>query len=405
VTAAAGIAAEEKPVLAIAFVGHVDHGKSTMIGRIRHELSAVAGATDAALAGNWAHAMDQLQEERDREMTIDTTQTFLELPELRLVFIDVPGHQHLIHNMLTGATRADAAVLVLAADEGVQDQTRRHALLLSLLGIREVVVAINKMDKLGLGEAAFAALATLAKAQLGELGIHAKAIVPTVAQAGDNVVARSAAMPWYAGPSLMEAVGEVEPAAASFAATRFPVQDVYRFDGETIVAGRLLSGGIAEGDSLVAHPGGAAIEVREVRRFPASRAPAVAGESIGLIVAGATPARGVVLASADDAPTVTDRPSGRVFWLAEAPLALGDTLTLRCATQAAPVRVASIEARIDTATLAALPPAEHLERMELGTVHLHAERPLVFESFAALPGLGRFVLERGGVPVGAGIVP
>jgi translation elongation factor EF-1alpha len=114
--------ADEKPVLRIAMVGHVDHGKSTLIGRIRHELSALPGtsAVDPSIAGNWAYVVDQLQEEREREMTIDTTQTFLETPACRLVFIDVPGHQELIHNMITGATRADAAVLVLAADEGVR---------------------------------------------------------------------------------------------------------------------------------------------------------------------------------------------------------------------------------------------------------------------------------------------
>ena len=401
----AGVLAEEKPVLAIAFVGHVDHGKSTMIGRIRHELSAVAGSTDAALAGNWAHAMDQLQEERDREMTIDTTQTFLELPELRLVFIDVPGHQHLIQNMLTGATRADAAVLVLAGDEGVQVQTRRHALLLSLLGIRELVVAINKMDKLGFREETFAALAADARAQLAELGLAPRAVIPAVAQNGDNVVERSAAMPWYAGPSVMEALGDVEPAAAGFDAARFPVQDVYRFDGETIVAGRLLSGSLAEGDRLTSFPAGDACTVAEIRRFPANRAPALAGESVGLVLGGTAPARGDVLAASGERPLVTSEPSGRVFWLAEAPLAVGDALMVRCATQHVRVAVAAITERIDTATLAPVAGDGPLETMGLATVRLRAERPLVLEPFARLAGLGRFTLEREGVPVGAGIVP
>jgi bifunctional enzyme CysN/CysC len=405
VTDGAAIAAEEKPVLAIAFVGHVDHGKSTMIGRIRHELSAVAGATDAVLAGNWAHAMDQLQEERDREMTIDTTQTFLELPEFRLVFIDVPGHQHLIQNMLTGATRADAAVLVLAADEGVQVQTRRHALLLSLLGIREVVVAINKMDKLDLAEGAFRSLAQDAVAQLGALGIKPLAVIPAVAQSGENVVSHSCTMPWYDGPSVMEALADVEPVAAAFAAARFPVQDVYRFDGEAIVVGRLLSGSIAEGDALVVYPGGAKARVLEVRRFPASHAPVVPGESVGLLLEGATPARGEVLASEGEPPLVAERASGRVFWLAETPLACGETVLLRCATQAVPVQIEAIAEQLDTDSLSALPDAPQLAAMELGTVTMRTEWPLVMESFARLPGLGRFVLERAGVPVGAGIVP
>jgi len=208
--------ADEKPLVRIAMVGHVDHGKSTLIGRIRHEMSGLPGiaSVDASVGGNWAFVMDQLQEEREREMTIDTTQTFLETPVCRLVFIDVPGHQELIQNMLSGATRADAAVLVLAGDEGVQVQTRRHALLLSMLGIRTVIVAVNKMDTLGRQEDAFRRLERTAADELRALGITVTATIPVVAREGDNVLQRSPAMPWYDGPSVLDAIGELEPATA-----------------------------------------------------------------------------------------------------------------------------------------------------------------------------------------------
>ena len=398
--------ADEKPLLRIAMVGHVDHGKSTLIGRIRHEMSGLPGiaAVDASVGGNWAFVMDQLQEEREREMTIDTTQTFLETPVCRLVFIDVPGHQELIQNMLSGATRADAAVLVLAGDEGVKVQTRRHALLLAMLGIRTVIVAVNKMDTLGRLEGSFRQLERTAAEELQSLGMAATATIPVVARDGDNVVERSEAMPWYRGPSLMEAIGELEPATVPIDATRFPVQGVLRHDGPATVVGRMLSGTVAEGDALTVWPAGTAVTVRTVRRFPEEHAPAETGESVGLVVEGPEPARGDVLAPAGDQPRVTREPAGRVFWLAESPLAVGEALALRCATQLVPVRVEAVSDRLDTATLEPLPAGTTLASMELGTVRFAAERPVVLESFERLPGLGRFVLERGGAAAGFGIV-
>jgi bifunctional enzyme CysN/CysC len=397
---------DEKPVLRIAMVGHVDHGKSTLIGRIRHELSSLPGtaAVDPSIGGNWAHVVDQLQEERDREMTIDTTQTFLETPACRLVFIDVPGHQELIHNMLTGATRADASVLVLAADEGVRVQTRRHALLLSMLGIRSVIVAVNKMDLAGRSEPAFRTLEEAILGELRALGISASATIPVVAQEGDNVVTRSPAMPWYEGPVLLDALGEVDPAFADFDAVRLPVQDIYHDEVPTVV-GKLLSGTIAEGDALVVCPSGGTVTVTAIRRFPENHAPAEPGESVGLIVEGPLPARGEVLAPAGDLPHVNREIVGRVFWLAAEPLAVGEELWLRCGTQAVAARIEEVSEKLDTATLEPLPPAAALASMELGTVRIRADRPVAMESFVRLPGLGRFVLERAGRPSGFGIVP
>ena len=396
----------EKPLIRIAMVGHVDHGKSTLIGRIRHEMSALPGtaAVDASVAGNWAFVTDQLQEEREREMTIDTTQTFLETPVCRLVFIDVPGHQELIQNMLSGATRADAAVLVLAGDDGVQVQTRRHALLLAMLGIRTVIVAVNKMDTLGRSEEAFRALERAAVEELRGLGIAVSGVIPVAARDGDNVVHRSEAMAWYDGPSVMEAIGELELAVEPVDALRFPVQGVLRHDGPATVVGRVLSGSVAEGDALTVCPGGAAVSVRAIRRFPEDHGRAETGESVGLVLDGAEPGRGDVLAPAADLPQVTLAPTGRVFWLAQTPLELGEELSWRCATQAVPVRVAAIADRLDSATLDPLPAGGSLASMQLGTVVLAAERPVGVEPFDRMAGLGRFVLERRGTAAGFGIV-
>jgi sulfate adenylyltransferase subunit 1 (EFTu-like GTPase family) len=202
---------------------------------------------------------------------------------------------------------------------------------------------------------------------------------------------------------VMEAIGEVEPVAATFSAVRFPVQDVYR-RGKATVVGRLLSGTIAEGDRLTVCPGSGTLTVTEVRRFPESHAPAEAGEAVGLVVEGQMPTRGDVLAPADDLPMIGKEFSGRVFWLAAEPLTVGEELFLRCATQQVKVRVEEVTAKLDTATLDPLPAAASLASMELGTVRLAAGRPLVLERFERLPGLGRFVLERSGTPCGFGVV-
>jgi bifunctional enzyme CysN/CysC len=396
----------DKPVVRIVAAGHVDHGKSTLIGRIRHDVLTLAGAgaRDGSVDGNWAFSMDQLQEERDGMMTVDTTQAVLDTPDVRIVFIDVPGHRELIENMLTGSTRADAAILVLAADEGVREQTRRHATLLSMLGIGGVVVAVNKMDAVGHSESAFVERREAIVATLEQLGITPLAVVPVVALEGDNVLHRSAAMPWYDGPTLLELLADLRPASQESASVRFPVQDVYPRDGVEIAVGRLLSGRLAEGDTLAACVGGGRLDVREICRFPADHGPAVAGESIGLVVNGPTPRRGEVLASSDDVPVASTTLRGRVFWMDQTPLQQGERLALRLATQLVDASVSALTDRVDSATLDPLPDGTGLALMDLAVVELTLDHPVVAEPFTRVPGLGRFVLERAGRAVGMGTV-
>jgi small GTP-binding protein len=397
----------EKPLVSIVMVGHVDHGKSTLIGRLRQDAVTAfgAGALERFAADSLAFAIDQLQEERDRMMTIDTAQTFLDTPELRLVLIDVPGHQELIQNMLSGATRADAAVLVLAADEGVQVQTRRHAFLVGLLGVTDVILVVNKMDLADWSEAAFRQLVEGISAPLTEMGVQLLAAVPVAAATGANVLAHAPEMPWYDGPSLLELLVDLRPRSTGQESPRFPVQDIYRFEAEPVVVGRLLSGTVAAGDELTVLPSSRPVKVRRVRRFPDNGAMAVAGESVGLELEGGTPERGEVLAAGERLPQASLHLLGRVFWLDEAPLVAGEELSVRCATAAVTGRVTELTHRLDSSTLEPLGEGGSLARMELATVTIDLDAPLVHESFSASPGLGRFVLERRGQPVAFGIVP
>jgi len=392
--------------LRIVFTGHKDHGKSTLIGFIRHGLRPGGDGPGEACAGMvYADVVDHLREERAGGLTLETAQTFVEAGARQYALIDVPGHRELIRNMLTGATQADAAVLVIAADEGLRFQTRRHVLLLSLLGFKSALVVINKMDLAGFSQARFDSLRAGAEKLLCANGIVPVATVPVSAAAGDNVLERSTRMPWYAAPPLFARITELAlPVPPDSCGVRFPVQAVYRFDGETVVAGRLLTGKLGNGQTLTVYPGRQEVSVTGICRFPPDGRPAVAGESIGLTVDGSLPERGDVLACGSAPLHVTRRCRGRIVWLAEAPAAAGDKAVLRCATRVNEVVIREVEERFDSLRLRRIRDTGRLAQLDVGTVNLESRGRMVLEPFALTPGLGRFVLEQSGVCVAAGTV-
>ena len=390
--------------LRVVVVGHVDHGKSTLIGRLLRESGVSTTAADLA------HATDQLAEERAGGLSMDTAQAYCRLRGRAFVFVDVPGHRELLRNMMTGATRADAAVLVVAADEGVREQTRRHAAVLALLGMGQVIVAVNKIDAVGYSAERFDAVRDDALELLGRLGCPAAmAVVPVSASRGCNVASPAADTPWYIGPTLLDALGEVQRPPREVGPARFVVQGAYPFRGTTAYAGRLIDGTVAAGDRLVCHPAGVAL-VERVLRFPPDDAPARAGESVALSLSGADPARGSVLAAASaEQPAVGCSLYARVFWLHPEPLHAGDRLLLRCATQEAGCAVQAVDRSLDTATLLVREAmtdgtCEAVGESDIADLVLSTDRPIVTEPFGCVAALGRFVLERDGVVAGAGVV-
>src|SRR5215211_3910397 len=246
------------PPLKIVFVGHVDHGKSTLIGRILHDTGSLPeGKLDAikqacvaeGMEFEFAFLLDALLEEQAQNITIDTTQIPFRTAMRRYVIIDAPGHKEFLKNMITGAASADGAVLVIAANEGVSEQSRRHTYLLSLLGIRQILVVVNKMDLVGFDATTFAAIEDEYREFLHSVGLNAARFIPASARSGENVARRiRATMSWYDGPTLLEALDEVEtPRASLDQPLRFCVQDVYRFDERRIIAGRIESGRLRAG--------------------------------------------------------------------------------------------------------------------------------------------------------------
>ncbi len=279
--------------LRVAITGHVDHGKSTLIGRLLYDTGSLAdGKAEEIIASSerrgldveWSFAVDAAQEERDQAITIETTRVWMHYGGRRIVIIDTPGHREFIKNMMSGAADADAGILVIDALEGIADQTYRHAYLLRLLDVPEIVVAVNKIDAVPDAEARFAEISRDIRAVLETTGKPLRGIVPLSARDGDNVVNRSERTAWYTGPTLIEVLAELHPATPLVdRALRFDVADVYRFsDEERISVGNVIAGTLAPGDRVRIAPSGATTRVRAIKRWPEDPSPALAGQAVGL---------------------------------------------------------------------------------------------------------------------------
>ncbi|HPD16616.1 MAG TPA: GTP-binding protein [Planctomycetota bacterium] len=401
--------------LKVAFLGHVDHGKSTLIGRLLYDTASVPPdqleqlQSDSAARGldtEFAFLLDHLREERDDAMTLDTAQAFFYAGDREYVAIDAPGHRELLRNMLTGAWEAQAAVLVVDAQEGPDDQTRRHAFLLSLLGIARCLVAVNKMDLVGFAAEPFEAARGQALALVARVGVTPAAAVPISARQGDNVAIPSDRMPWYRGPTVLEALDGLPGAHAAERPMRFCVQDVYNFDGRRYIAGRVESGTLEAGGRVLLLPQHAEAQVLTIERFMSDRAAAEAGESIAVTLPDELAVqRGQVLCAPNRPPRLARSLTARLFWLAPRPLERGASLTLRLSTQETPCRVTAIARRTDSSSLDILEQeARELAAAEVADVSLETPTALVVEPASENPAFGRLVLESDAQIVGAGLV-
>ena len=403
--------------LKIVFVGHVDHGKSTLIGRILHDTDSLPeGKIDmikkACAAENmefeFAFLLDALLEEQEQNVTIDTTQIPFRTKRRHYVIIDAPGHKEFLKNMITGASNADAAILVIAASEGVKEQSRRHAYLLSMLGIKQIIVVVNKMDLADHSEKRFREIKSEYQRFLVDLGIEARCFVPASAKTGDNVAARSKKMKWYHGPTVLEALDATEPTPSLVdLPLRFCVQDVYRFDERRIIAGRIETGTLRVGDELVFSPANKTSTVHSIERWNSSAdGCASAGDSIGITLTEQIfVERGYVASHQTDTPIETNRFRADLFWIAREPLRVGKLYNVRLSTQEVKCHVVSIEQVLDSSTLKAkIDKQERLERNEVGRLILQTRAPLVLDNHDRVANLGRFVVVDDGMICGGGIV-
>ena len=394
-----------EPKLKVVFVGHVDHGKSTLIGRILHDTGSLPeGKIDeikkaCAAEGmefEFAFLLDALLEEQKQNVTIDTTQIPFRTSRRRYAIIDAPGHKEFLKNMITGASSADAAILVIGADEGVREQSRRHAYLLGLLGIKQIIVVVNKMDLVGFSEARFQEIERDYRKFLTSLGLEGRAFIPASAKQGENVARATMKMKWYCGANVLETLDLLQPQKPDInLPLRFCVQDVYRFNGRRIIAGRIETGTLRVGDQLVFSPANKSSVVATIERWNAPpNGPAVAGDSIGITLSEQIfVERGYVASQENETPIETNRFHADLFWIVREPLRLGHFYDLRLATQDVKCQVVSIEQVTDSSTLETKSDGrEQLERNEIGKLTIQSRGPLVMDNHDRIPSLGRFVI-------------
>jgi bifunctional enzyme CysN/CysC len=404
--------------LKIVIVGHVDHGKSTLVGRLFHDTGTLPeGKIEAVRAMcekrgmpfEWAFLLDALQAERDQGITIDVSQIFFRTALRNYVLIDAPGHREFVKNMITGAAQAEAAVLVVDAREGVQEQTRRHAYLVHLLGIHQIVVAINKMDMVQYAEARFQKVAADIRDYFADLGLDLQhtLMIPVVARDGDNIVSGSQHMRWYDGPTLERALDELQPPVTSLELPlRLPVQDVYKFDDRRIIAGRIESGFLRKGDTLLFSPSNKKARVASIEAWNAED-PVMAtraGQSIGVTLDEQIfVERGEIVSLETNPPMLTNVFRGRIFWLGREPLVPGTRYKMKLCTGEYQVEVEKIERVIDVQDLGSNE-QNHVERNAIAEVVLRSRRTLALDPFDHNMYTGRFVLVENYDIVGGGLI-
>jgi sulfate adenylyltransferase large subunit len=402
--------------LKFVIVGHVDHGKSTLIGRLLYDTDSLPPdkieeiqktSKDLGRETEFAYLLDHLEEERQQGVTIETTQVFFRTDTREYVIIDAPGHVEFVKNMITGASQAEAAVLIIDVAEGVREQTKRHAYILSMLGLGQVIVVLNKMDLVDFTHERFEEVKASAGAFLSSIGVTPMVYIPISAITGENIARRTEKMEWYDGPTFLASLDGLknrEPADAK--PLLVPVQDAYKVGEKRIAVGRVEAGTIQANQRITVLPDNQPTAVSSIEKYPGTVDMACAGESIGITTTDPVFLdRGQVICEQRAHHTLTDAFKANIFWMSRKPFQKDERVTIRCATQETSCRVDTIGKRIDSSSLKVLEEgASVLENLEVGEVVMATKVPLVVKTFNDVQELGRFVLVRDGNICAGGII-
>ncbi len=401
--------AQTGDLLRIATAGSVDDGKSTLIGRLLYDSKAVLEDQLAHVAEISRHRngggldlsliTDGLRAEREQGITIDVAYRYFATARRTFILADTPGHVQYTRNMVTGASTADLALVLVDARHGVVEQTHRHLLIARLLGVGRIVVLVNKMDLVGWDEEVFAAIV----AGVGEVD----AALPISALHGDNVVDRSDAAPWYRGPALLELLETIDfEEVPSSVGARLPVQLVIRTGDERRYAGQVAGGTLRPGDEVVVLPSGLRTKLATVETFDGPLEHAEAPLSISVTLADDVDvSRGDLICHPGEEPAVARELEATVCWMADGPLRAGVTLTLKHTTNTVRAKVEAISDRLDVHTLTPEPTSE-LNLNEIGRVRLRTSAPVLADPYAANRVTGSFILldESSNETVAAGLI-
>lgn len=412
-----------KPHLNLIFIGHVDHGKSTTVGRVLYDTGALSDVElrklkeEAAKVGKatfeFAFAMDRLKEERERGLTIDVMHKDFQTPKYYFTIIDAPGHRDFIKNMITGTSQADAAVLICSAKEGVQMQTREHAFLAKTLGVKQLIIGVNKMDAVNYDRIKYEDTKKDLSNLLKTIGYKIEEIpfIPISGYVGDNVAKKSDKMTWYSGPTLIEAFDLLKvPEKPMTKPLRVPIQDVYTITGiGTVPVGRVETGILKVNDKVIVMPAGVTGEVKSIEMHHQAMPQAEPGDNIGFSLKGVDKKdikRGDVLGSPSNPPTVVEEFTAQIVVL-DHPTAVtvGYQPVIHCHTAQVACSITEIVKQIDPKTNQTV--KEHPDFIKTGDVAIvkfKPTRPMVIEKAQEFPQLGRFAIRDMGKTVSAGIV-
>ncbi len=404
----------------VVIVGHVDHGKSTLVGRLLADTGSLPDGKLEAVKANcarnakpfeYAFLLDALKDEQAQGITIDTARSFFKSTKRDYIIIDAPGHIEFLKNMISGAARAEAALLLIDAHEGIRENSKRHGYVMRFLGIKNVAVCVNKMDLVNYDQKVFEQIKTDYTKFLNEIGLVPKTFIPIAAFHGDNMIGPSPKMPWYKGEPILGVLDSFEKAAPlENQVFRMPVQDVYKFteegDERRIVAGRVETGTIKVGDDIIFLPSGKKNRIKSVEYFNGpKRTDAFAGQSIGFTYDTEIYIKpGEVLCKAGDKlPQVSNKFKANVFWMGKQPLVKNKTYKLKIATAQVPVVVSEIVHVLNASELSSSQ-KPHVDRHEVGEIIFEAMKPVAFDLVGEVAATGRFVLVDNYEIAGGGII-
>ena len=400
---------QQREFMNLVIVGHVDHGKSTVIGRLLADTGSLpegkleqvrATCERNARPFEYAFLLDALKAEQAQGITIDTARCFFKTERRNYIINDAPGHIEFLKNMVTGAARAEAALLVIDAAEGIQENSKRHGYLLSLLGFRQLAVLVNKMDLVEFNEERFNAIRTEYLQFLNRLGVHPQAFIPISAREGMNIAQHAEEMPWYTGPSVLEQIDAFEHLAPpENAVFRMPVQDIYKFtqggDDRRIVAGTIASGSIRVGTNVIFLPSGKESTIKSIEGFNTPPRDEIgAGYATGFQLTTQIYIKpGELMCKVSDPrPHVGTRFHATLFWMGRAPLVKGKRYKLKIGAQNVAMQLAEIRSVLDATELASTAGKPQIERHDVAECIFETERPIAFDRRNDIEQTGRFVI-------------
>lgn len=413
---------EQREQMNVVIVGHVDHGKSTVIGRLLADTGSLPDGKLEAVKANcarnakpfeYAFLLDALKDEQAQGITIDTARSFFKSKTRDYIIIDAPGHIEFLKNMITGAARAEAALLIIDANEGIKENSKRHGYMLSFLGIKNVAICVNKMDLVKYSRDVFENIKTEYTKFLKDVNLEPAYFIPIAAMEGENMVALSKKMPWYKGVSVLAALDGFKKAASKYEQPfRMPIQDIYKFtaqgDDRRIFAGRVESGSIKVGEEVIFLPSNKRSRISSIEAFNLPKQEEISvGRSAGVCLDTQIYVRpGEIMCRAngrDPLPHTSTKYRANLFWMGKQPLVKGKTYKLKIATQQVPVILAEIVSVMNASELSSVV-KPHVNRHEVAECIFEAMKPVAFDTVASIAETGRFVIVDNYEISGGGII-